>query len=149
MLFTGKLYPESEDSIQVLITDGKRPAIELEACEQQAPDMMTAVQNRIRQVREHLSEVGTDIQALSHHLHSSKLEYLGLVVAAKGFCRELSEQHNVRIEFKDSAIPAAVPKEISLCIFRVLQEALRNAVRHSGGKTSQWKCTALRMESRC
>jgi len=109
-------------------------AIELEACDQQAPDMMTGVHNRIRQVREHLSEVGTDIQALSHHLHSSKLEYLGLVAAAKAFCRELSEQHNVRIEFKHSDMPAAVPKEISLCMFRVLQEALQNAVRHSGGQ---------------
>ena len=81
-----------------------------------------------------LVDLGKDIQALSHRLHSSKLEYLGLVTAAKSFCRELSEQRNVRIEFKHSDIPSAVPMEISLCLFRVLQEALQNAVRHSGGQ---------------
>jgi signal transduction histidine kinase len=73
-----------------------------------------------------------DIQALSHRLHSSKLEYLGFVASAKSFCSELSEQRHVRIEFKHSDMPAAVPKEISLCLFRVLQEALQNAIRHSG-----------------
>jgi signal transduction histidine kinase len=53
------------------------------------------------------------------------------VTAAKSFCHELSEQRNVRIEFKHSDIPATIPKEISLCLFRVLQEALQNAVNHS------------------
>jgi PAS domain S-box-containing protein len=90
--------------------------------------------NRIRQACQLLSNLAKDIQALSHRLHSSKLEYLGLMAAARSFCRELSEQRNVRIEFMDSDIPSAVPKEISLCLFRVLQEALQNAVRHSGGQ---------------
>ena len=92
------------------------------------------VDDRIRQACQLISDLTKDIQALSHRLHSSKLEYLGLVTAAKSFCRELSEQRNVRIEFKHTDIPSAVPKEISLCLFRVLQEALQNAVRHSGGQ---------------
>ena len=85
----------------------------------------------IQQASQRISDLGEDIQALSHRLHSSKLEYLGLVAAAKSFCHELSEQRNVRIEFKHSDIPAAIPNEISLCLFRVLQEALQNAVKHS------------------
>jgi PAS domain S-box-containing protein len=105
--------------------------IELERCSSQTADP-TGIDDRIRQARQHLCDVASEIQALSHRLHSSKLEYLGLVTAAKSFCRELSEQRNVRIEFKHSEIPAAVPKEISLCLFRVLQQALQNAVRHSG-----------------
>src|SRR5207344_79006 len=63
-----------------------------------------------------------------------KLEYLGLLSAAKSFCGELSKQRNVRIEFKHSDIPAAIPKEISLCLFRILQEALQNAIKHSGAQ---------------
>ena len=51
--------------------------------------------------------------------------------AAKSFCRELSERRKIRIEFKHSDIPQGIPKEISLCLFRVLQEALQNAVKHS------------------
>ena len=104
------------------------PAAKLEECNQQGVD------DRIRQACQVLSDLAKDIQALSHRLHSSMLEYLGLVAAAKSFCRELSEQRNVRIEFKHSDIPSAVPKDISLCLFRVLQEALQNAVRHSGGQ---------------
>jgi PAS domain S-box-containing protein len=107
--------------------------IELERCSSQTADA-TGIDDRIRQARQHLCDVAGEIQALSHRLHSSKLEYLGLVTAAKGFCRELSEQRNVRIEFKHSEISASLPKEISLCLFRVLQQALQNAVRHSGAQ---------------
>lgn len=101
--------------------------IELERCNQQGVD------EGIRQARRLISKLSADIQALSHRLHSSNLEYLGLVGAAKSFCRELAEQRNVRIELKHSDVPREVPETISLCLFRVLQEALQNAVRHSGG----------------
>jgi PAS domain S-box-containing protein len=107
-------------------------ALELVRSEQRVGDVTTGVHDDIRQAINSLSDLGKDIQALSHRLHSSNLEYLGLVSAAQSFCRELSEQRNVRIAFKHSDVPAAVPKEISLCLFRVLQEALQNAVKHSG-----------------
>jgi PAS domain S-box-containing protein len=107
-------------------------AVELDRCGRQVADSATIVRDHIRQASQLVSDVSEDIQALSHRLHSSKLEYLGLVTAAKTFCRDLSEQRHVRIEFKHSDIPAVLPKEISLCLFRVLQEALQNAVKHSG-----------------
>ena len=88
--------------------------------------------DHIHQVSQRLSDIADDIQTLSHRLHSSKLEYLGIAVAAKSFCNELSEQQKVEIDFSHTAIPKSVPKEISLCLFRVLQEALQNAVKHSG-----------------
>ena len=103
-------------------------AAKLEESNQQGVD------DHIREACQGLSNLATDIQALSRRLHSSMLEYLGLVAAARSFCRELSVQRNVRIEFKHSDIPSPVPKDISLCLFRVLQEALQNAVRHSGGQ---------------
>jgi PAS domain S-box-containing protein len=106
-------------------------ALELVRSEQRVADVTTGVHDDIRQAINSLSDLGKDIQALSHRLHSSNLEYLGLVSAAQSFCRELSEQRNVRIAFQHSDVPAVVPKEISLCLFRVLQEALQNAVKHS------------------
>ena len=86
----------------------------------------------ISHVKQRLSDLGKDIQALSHRLHSSKLDYLGLTVAAGSFCREFSEQQKVEIDFTHKGIPRSVPKEISLCLFRILQEALQNAVKYSG-----------------
>jgi signal transduction histidine kinase len=106
-------------------------AVELERCDQQALGSGVDVHEYLQKARQRVADLGKDIQALSHRLHSSKLEYLGFVATAKSFCHELSEQRNVRIEFKHSDIPAAIPKEISLCLFRVLQEALQNAVKHS------------------
>jgi signal transduction histidine kinase len=96
------------------------------------PNLGVEVTDHISHVSQELSDLGKDIQALSHRLHSSKLDYLGLAAAADGFCRELSERQNVDINFSHAGIPRNLPKEISLCMFRVLQEALQNAVKHSG-----------------
>jgi signal transduction histidine kinase len=86
----------------------------------------------VRRTRTQIAEVAQDVQGLSHRLHSSKLEYLGLATAAKSFCKELSEKTNVEIVFKHAGIPQNLSKEVSLCLFRVLQEGLRNALKHSG-----------------
>jgi signal transduction histidine kinase len=76
---------------------------------------------------------------LSHELHSSKLEHLGIDVAAKNFCREFGERQRVEISFQSHDMPAAVPTDLSLPLFRVLQEALRNATKHSGVKNFEVK----------
>ena len=107
-------------------------AVQLEQWAQHPACSGVEVPDHIRPVLEQLSDLGMDIQALSHRLHSSKLEYLGIAVAANGFCKELSEQQKVEIDFSHAGIPRSLPKEISLCLFRVLQEALQNAVKHSG-----------------
>jgi signal transduction histidine kinase len=60
------------------------------------------------------------------------LQYLGIVAAIKGFCRDFSEQNNVEIEFEAQDLPRPLPSEISLCLFRVVQEALHNSAKHSG-----------------
>ncbi|HEY3618510.1 MAG TPA: PAS domain S-box protein [Candidatus Sulfotelmatobacter sp.] len=88
--------------------------------------------DHVRQAQQRIHEIGKDVQSLSHRLHSSKLDYLGLVRAANSFCRELSEQSDVNIKFSHADVPRTIPKEVSLCLFRVLQEALQNAVKHSG-----------------
>jgi len=64
-------------------------------------------------------------------LHPPRLLHLGVVVAMRGFCSELSAQKNVAIDFRDENVPEGLPPDVSLCLFRVLQEALHNVVRHS------------------
>jgi PAS domain S-box-containing protein len=113
---------------------GQRLALlvnDLEMMGQDPPDSAAEVRNRIYEHLRRVDEIATDVQAISHRLHSSKLRYLGIVVAAKSFCNELSEQHKVEIDFTHIDIPPSVPEEVSLCLFRVLQEALHNAVKHS------------------
>jgi PAS domain S-box-containing protein len=78
------------------------------------------------------SEIAVDIQSLSHELHSSRLQYLGLAAALRGFCQEFSGQQKVEVDFKTQDLPTRLSPDISLCFFRVLQEALHNAAKHSG-----------------
>jgi signal transduction histidine kinase len=76
-------------------------------------------------------ELANDIQATSRNLHSSKVDYLGLESASAGFCRELSEQQNLEVDFSSDDIPGDIPKDVALCVYRVLQEAVNNAVKHA------------------
>jgi PAS domain S-box-containing protein len=84
-----------------------------------------------------IGDLVQDIQALSHRLHSSKLDLMGLARAAAGVCAELSDLHGVTIGFEADHITERLPDEISLCLFRVLQEALQNALKHSGSRQVQ------------
>lgn len=90
--------------------------------------------NRITLLKERMAELGADVQAISHRLHSSKLEYLGLVTAIGSFCKELSSKHKVEISFSHDGIPSTLALETSHCLFRVLQECLNNALKHSGAR---------------
>ncbi len=87
---------------------------------------------KIEDIRRHCAEIASDVQALSHKLHSSKLEYLGLAAAIRSFCREFSQQHEVSVQFAEKNVPDFLSREVSLSLFRVTQEALRNALKHSG-----------------
>ena len=92
---------------------------------------------------ERVSGLERDIQALSHRLHSSKLEYLGLEVAARGFCREMSERQNIKIGLQCDDVPADLSSDVALCLFRVLQEALHNALKYSGVKEFEVSLTGV------
>ena len=109
-------------------------AIELEGVQQDVPDAASGLRTRLGALRNQTTEITNDVQLLSHELHSSKLDYLGLVGAATNFCKEFNEQHKVEIDFQSHDLPTALPTDFSLSLFRVLQEALRNATKHSGVK---------------
>ena len=106
--------------------------IQLDTLVQRLPGGDAALRDPLADLRRQCEELGADIQALSHRLHSSKLELLGLPRAATAFCRELSEQHGVTIDFKHEGVLQQLPEETKLGLFRVMQEALMNAVKHSG-----------------
>ena len=106
--------------------------IELELLQQNSPDLPAELRSRMGELRRQTSEIATDIQSLSHELHSSRLEYVGIVAAMRGFCQEFGEQQKVEIDFRTHDLPTSLPPDISLCLFRVLQEALHNSAKHSG-----------------
>ena len=86
----------------------------------------------VEELCEQTSSISEDVHDLSHELYSSKLKILGPIAAMRGFCRELAAKQKVEIEFHHDDILRSIPTEVSLCLFRILQEALHNAVKHSG-----------------
>jgi signal transduction histidine kinase len=79
--------------------------------ERALPESMVELHDQARRAGERLSELTNDIQTLSHRLHSSKLDYLGIAAAASSFCKKFSEQQKVEINFSDGGIPRGVPSE--------------------------------------
>jgi PAS domain S-box-containing protein len=106
-------------------------AVELEELHQNLP-ILPEIRRRMGGIQKQVSEIATDIQTLSHELHSSKLQYLGIAAAMRGFCKEFSEQQDVEIDLRSHDVPSSLPPDISLCLFRVLQEAVHNSAKHSG-----------------
>ena len=90
------------------------------------------VRSRMGEIQKQILELATDIQSLSHELHSAKLQYLGITAAMRGFCQEFAEQQKVEIDFQAHDLPSPLSPDVSLCLFRVLQEALHNSAKHSG-----------------
>jgi PAS domain S-box-containing protein len=105
---------------------------ELQSWDQAVPEPETGT--FLASVVERLRNISTDIQAISRRLHSSHLEYLGLETAAAVLCEDLRKQQQVEIDFNCNGVPRDLPKDISLCLYRVMQEALQNAIKHSGAQ---------------
>jgi signal transduction histidine kinase len=93
-----------------------------------SPDASREVQSIV----ELAAQLSSDTSALSHRLHPSTLDTLGLVSALKGLCREFSEQFHVHVDFVHHDVPEPVDTEVRTSVFRIVQEALRNVVKHSG-----------------
>ena len=107
-------------------------AIEMDQFKQNIPNSTSEVANGMANFSKRTSEIADDVQSISHRLHSSKLEYLGLLAAIRGFCKEFGEQQKVKIDFQAHDLPSPLLPDISLCFFRVLQESLHNSAKHSG-----------------
>jgi PAS domain S-box-containing protein len=93
-----------------------------------------AVEDQLALIWQQCSDLTGDVQALSHALHPSLLDNLGLVTAVRSFCRELTEHGGAEVKFTERGIPDGLSREVSLSLFRVVQEALHNAAKYSGGK---------------
>jgi signal transduction histidine kinase len=104
-------------------------SVELEQL-QQSP---TELQSRVQELRKELRQISDDVQAISHDLHSSKLEYLGAIAGMKSWSREVAERHKSELEFR-SEFTGNLPLDLGLPLFRVLQEAVNNSIKHSGEK---------------
>jgi PAS domain S-box-containing protein len=111
-------------------------SIDLEQLQQNLPGLELEERARLAKMLRQTKAMSADIRSLSHELHSSRLEFIGLVPALSGLCQEISEKYKVVVRFIPAEVFLPIPKDIALCLFRVTQEALANVVKHSRAKTA-------------
>ena len=90
-----------------------------------------SLDQNLLELQNSVTELGSDVHSLSHRLHSSKLRMLGLEAALREVCQQVSRQHNLEIQLLAAELPSDLPEDLSLCFYRVAQESLNNAVKHS------------------
>jgi PAS domain S-box-containing protein len=113
-------------------------SIELEQLSQKI-EKSFGLRKRIHKLQLQVQEISSDIHRLSYKLHPSKLDHLGLAAAVKSLCDELSLTHTgkLKVHFHQTGVPADLPIDVTLCLFRIAQETLRNCVKHSGAEFVQ------------
>ena len=125
-----ELHDDFNQRLAVLAIDLERTAAVISDSPIEATRRMHELWNRV-------SEIGADLHSLSHRLHSSTLESLGLVSGVSSFCGDFTEQQGIQVDFVHKDVPRSIPPEVALCIFRVVQEGLRNVKRHSGATRAE------------
>jgi len=106
-------------------------SVSLDMLRQECPADGTSFHQELKELAKNVKELAGDVHNLSHRLHSSKLQVLGLKGALKEVCRQVSQQHNVDIQLQAEEMSSKLSDDLSLCFYRIAQEALNNAVKHS------------------
>ena len=109
----------------------------LETAAEMVPESPAEANRLLHELVNSASELGADLHTLSHRLHSSTLEALGLAAGVAAFCKEFTAQRGIQVVFSHKDVPHSVPPDISLCLFRIVQEGLRNVQKHSGAAHAQ------------
>jgi PAS domain S-box-containing protein len=108
-------------------------AIDLQQISVAPPKSVDALREALQAAWGRTAEIASDVHAISHRLHPSKMEALGLVATIRAHCRDVSRQ-GLAVDFFERNIPPRIPADVSLCLFRVLEEAITNVARHSGAR---------------
>ncbi len=82
-------------------------------------------------LRTRVGEIADDVHRICYRLHPAILENLGLIAAVRSYCEEFSAWSGIKTRFSQCGVPANLSSAVSLCIYRVVQEALRNVAKHA------------------
>lgn len=112
-------------------------AISISLVKKRLPASAVSVVPEIASLQERVFGLADDIRQLSHQLHPAVLEHAGLIAALKSFTEEFSELEGVGVKLTVPERNDAIPPDIAICVYRVVQESLRNVAKHSGSKSAE------------
>lgn len=117
-------------------------AIETAMLEVDCRSLPESTLKRLRDLKDRLADISTDVHNISRQLHPAILKDLGLADAVQSECLRFSDREGVQVEFVSEAIPS-LPSEVAICLYRIAQEGLHNIAKHA--KTDKARVT-LRSE---
>jgi signal transduction histidine kinase len=112
-------------------------ALGLQNTAETLPDSPDMLKQTLDEFSQSVCELGGDLHSLSHRLHSSTLDTLGLITGLKALCGEFGAKQGIEVDFTPEDIPRSVRPDVALCLFRIAQEGLQNLRKHSGTKRAQ------------
>jgi PAS domain S-box-containing protein len=116
-------------------------AIEAGKLEQESSDC-EPLSGKLQGMKAQLIRLSEDVHALSRQLHPSILDDLGLADALRSECASFAQREGIAVRFTPQKIPAGIPREVALCLYRIAQEALRNIAKHSTAREARVALTA-------
>jgi two-component system CheB/CheR fusion protein len=112
-------------------------AIEVAAMANDASLTPEAARHKLKILSGRVGELCADLERIARDLHPATIEKLGLVPALESLVSELDEREGVRVRLSCGELPRGISTEVSLALFRVTQEALRNVTRHSAARSAR------------
>jgi signal transduction histidine kinase/ABC-type uncharacterized transport system substrate-binding protein len=112
-------------------------ALGLENAQDATPAEMDELRKQLHELLNSTMQLGDDLHTLSHRLHSSTIESLGLVPALSALCKEFTVQQGIRVDLTTDEVPRSIDPDAALGVFRIVQEALRNVKKYSWAKDAE------------
>src|SRR5690348_3116917 len=101
------------------------------------PPVRAKLSGHLRSLHQQVTALSDDLQRIAYRLHPSVLDDLGLAPALEAYVRDFSEREHIQATFMQNNVPGSVSADVALCLYRILQEGLRNISQHSSARTAQ------------
>jgi signal transduction histidine kinase len=98
--------------------------------------------DQVNKLLAHTVDLGTEVHRLSHDLHPAWLEHTGLPDSVRRVCTDLSRASGIPIHLECVDVPTGISNDIALCLYRIVQEALHNVVKHSAAASASVRLEA-------
>jgi signal transduction histidine kinase len=106
-------------------------ALDVDALGREHSEVPVSMREQLRGLQGRIADIASDAQGMARRLHPSILDDLGLVKALKAECAHFSNREGIQVAFEHRDVPATLPRTLSLCLYRIAQESLRNISKHA------------------
>ena len=135
MRLAGELHDDVSQRVALL-------SAELSMLRRRLPAAGAELEQDLERLANEAGGIGDELHRFSHELHPARLQQIGLEQSVRSFCEELTAARRIAIDVQIEAVPRELEPQVTLCLYRVAQEALQNVVKHSGAVRAVLRLTS-------